>query len=123
MEVIPEQGSEPVGRVLREIPPHSAYRMLCGSTGLKPTVLDVRGAPEFSTGCIAGAVNLDCYAEGFLGRLAALPRVRPYIVCCQDGGHSAWVLELMYYLGFREAYCITGGLARWAKDGLPVDSG
>jgi len=84
-------------------------------------IIDVRTPEEYQAGHLNGAINLDYYSGGFLGRLKALDKSSTYLVYCRKGIRGGMALEMMRSLGFKKVYNILGGLALWAEEGRPVD--
>ncbi|MBW1597774.1 rhodanese-like domain-containing protein [Streptomyces sp. JJ38] len=82
-------------------------------------LLDVREAPEWAAGHAPAAVHLP------LTRLtagAALPdeaRGRPVVAICRSGNRSQRAAELLVARGV-DAVDVAGGMAAWARAGLPV---
>ncbi len=76
-------------------------------------ILDVRTAGEYSSRHIAGAQNLDYFSSNFVNSLNSLDRSKLYLVVCQSGRRSAFTLEMMRGMGFREAYNMLGGMNQW----------
>ena len=83
-------------------------------------ILDVRTPTEFSSGHIANAANLDRYSTTFTEDLNNLDKTKMYIVYCGVGGRSAYALNIMKNLGFREAYNMEGGITAWIAAGFSV---
>ena len=90
-----------------------------GSPGLR--VLDVRTPPELASGHLVGVENLDCYARNFQQQLAQLPVGPSYVVICASGARSGQACRLMRKLGHVDVYNVTGGMAAWMAQRLPVD--
>lgn len=42
---------------------------------------------------------------------------------CKSGGRTKSYEQQMLTLGFKESYCITGGINQWKDNGLPVQEG
>lgn len=103
----------------RTMPPVGAFTLI-EERREDPTfvVIDVRRPDEFAGGHIRGAINID--SRYIAGHLLDLDRNGTYIVCCQRGGRSAGVGEVMRKAGFREVYEIEGGMSAWTAAGLPV---
>jgi rhodanese-related sulfurtransferase len=81
-------------------------------------LIDVRSTEEFVRGAIAGAQHIE---------LAALPARReeldadaPVIVYCLSGARSAQACIYLAQQGFSDLYHLEGGIAAWARAGLPV---
>jgi rhodanese-related sulfurtransferase len=81
-------------------------------------LIDVREQYEWDAGRIAGARHIE------LERLASLAdeiqRERPVVFQCRLGARSAMATEAFRASGY-EAYNLTGGIAAWADQGLPLD--
>lgn len=84
-------------------------------------VLDVRTPEEFAEGRIAGAENIDFYANDFAIQLDSLDKEQPYFVYCRSGNRSAQTIETMRSLGFTEVYELEGGILSWLAAGLPIE--
>lgn len=86
----------------------------------KTVVLDVRSAEEFAAGHVRGAVNIPLPdLQQRLGELEK-SRSKTIIVVCQSGVTSAKAGAQLNKAGFQEVYSLTGGLAAWQSQGLPV---
>ena len=83
------------------------------------TVVDVRSAAEWRTGHVTGSLHVP------LGRLvphmADKPRDRPVILLCESGSRSAIGASLLTAAGFSDVSNLTGGIAAWRRDGLPLE--
>lgn len=83
------------------------------------TVIDVRGAAEWSEGHLPVARHL------FLGDLVALtrdlPHDTPIAVHCQGGTRSAIAASLLQAQGFTNVANVSGGIRAWEAAGLPVE--
>lgn len=90
-----------------------------GSPGL--VVLDVRTAPEVAQGHIPGSLHHDCYGSGFQATLAGLPVGPAYIVVCHSGARSGMTCRTLRKLGHSAVYNLTGGMAAWSSQGLPME--
>jgi rhodanese-related sulfurtransferase len=86
----------------------------------KTVVLDVRSGEDFAAGHIRGAVNIPL--ADLPQRLGELEKSRSktIIVVCQSGVTSAKASAQLDKAGFKEVYSLTGGLAAWQGQGLPV---
>jgi rhodanese-related sulfurtransferase/DNA-binding transcriptional ArsR family regulator len=85
------------------------------------TVLDVRPAPEFAAGHIAGAVSIPL--SELERRLAELPRGRRVVAYCR-GPYCVLAAEAVRLLRKRgvEAARLKEGYPEWRDAGLPVES-
>ena len=83
-------------------------------------VLDVRDKKEFEAGHIVDAVNIP-YAslESRLDELSK-HRERPIVVACRMGQHSGAAGTLLRKKGFEKVHRLTGGIAEWRNQNLPV---
>lgn len=81
------------------------------------TVVDVRGAAEYRSGHIDGALNIP------LARLdeslSTLPTDRGLLVHCQAGARSAIAVSVLQRAGFRNAINLKGGFTAYAAQGKP----
>ncbi len=84
-------------------------------------VLDIRTAEEFAAGHLAGAINVDYYANDFEDQLAELNLDVPYVMYCNSGNRSSNALPVMDSLGFQEVYELDGGIQAWFGAGLPTE--
>ncbi len=83
-------------------------------------IIDIRDVAEFSTGHLMGAKNIP--VAKFEERAADLEKMKgkPVIVCCETGIRSGMAVSALKKLGFERAVSLDGGVAAWAKAGLPV---
>ena len=85
------------------------------------TIVDVRGANEWTEGHIPGAIHIPL---GYLeDRAGEIPTGRPVVLQCQSGGRSAVAASLLERKGFAEVINLSGGITAWAAAGLPIESG
>lgn len=84
-------------------------------------VLDIRTPEEFAAGHLAGAINVDYYADDFEDQLAELDLDVPYVMYCNSGNRSSNALPVMDSLGFQEVYELDGGIQAWFGKGLFVE--
>lgn len=69
--------------------------------------LDVRLPSEFKTGSLDGATNLPLYM--LRPRLAALPKEKTYIACCDTGRRSSVAVFVLTQKGY-DAFMLDGGI-------------
>jgi rhodanese-related sulfurtransferase len=83
-------------------------------------VLDVRSAEEFATGHIINARNITL--ETLPNNLDSIKKYRekPVIVCCESGTRSAQATKLLKAQGYTTVFNLSGGLAAWRQDNLPL---
>lgn len=83
-------------------------------------VIDVRTPAEFSSGHLAGAVNIDVQGDGFAAAIGALPKDGEYFVYCRSGNRSGVATSQMAGLGFTDVHDLDGGIAAWTAGGGSV---
>lgn len=87
--------------------------------GAGATVVDVRSAAEWKTGHIAGSLHIP------MGRLvtqmADKPRSQPIVLLCESASRSAISASLLTAAGFTDVTNMTGGIAAWRREGLPLE--
>jgi len=113
----------PLEQIIGNITTEEAHDMIYAEpSNPNLVVLDVRTPEEYATGHIVNAANLDYYSPTFTEDLNNLDKTATYIVHCRSGVRSAWALDIMEGLGFREAYNMLGGILQWIDDGYDVVS-
>jgi len=80
-------------------------------------VLDVREDEEWAAGHIEGARHIPL--GQLSARLGELDRDRPVVTVCRSGGRASKATELLTRAGWT-AQTMSGGMARWADDGVTV---
>ena len=86
-------------------------------------VVDVRDAKDFETGHIVGAVNIPHAAiESRVDELAKY-REQPVVIACKMGQHSGAAGTVLRKAGFENVARLTGGVAEWRNQNLPVVKG
>ena len=85
----------PDNQVIRTIPPDQASALI-EENRENPNfvIVDVRGPDEFAAGHIPGAVNIN--SANFEEHIGSLDPEAVYLICCQKGGRSAGVREMMW---------------------------
>lgn len=83
-------------------------------------VLDVRDRKEYEAGHIVHAVNIPF--SSLNGRLDELQKhkERAIVIACKMGQHSGTAGTLLRKNGFQNVVRLTGGLAEWRNQSLPV---
>jgi rhodanese-related sulfurtransferase len=82
-------------------------------------LVDVREAPEFAAGRLAGA-RLVPLSE-IEKRVAEFDRSQPLVLICRSGKRASQARERLVQLGFGNLACLAGGLAAWEAAGLPFE--
>ena len=83
-------------------------------------VLDVRDKKEFDAGHIVDALNIPFAALD--SRISELKKhsERPIVVACKMGQHSGTAGSILRKHGFENVSRLTGGVAEWRNQSLPV---
>lgn len=84
-------------------------------------VLDVRTSGEFEQGRIAGAINIDYYADDFAEQLKSLDPEVTYLVHCRSGVRSGKSLAILKSVGVSKLIHLDGGMKAWVKNGGDLD--
>lgn len=86
-------------------------------------VIDVCEPNEFRKGHIPGAVNIPLgQIDDNVKKLERYKKAgRPLVVSCQSGNRSSRGAAKLRKLEFDKVYTLTGGLAAWQKENLPVE--
>lgn len=89
--------------------------------GRAPVILDVRTPAEYAAGHIPGAINIP-HTE-LSQRLGEIPggKSAEVVVHCQRGGRAATAEETLAGAGYTNVRDLTGHMAAWQQDGLPVE--
>jgi len=77
------------------------------------TIVDVRGAAEYRSGHIPGALNIPL--PELQASLPALPRDRRLLVHCHGGTRSAIAASVLMRMGFPRVANLKGGFAEYAR--------
>jgi len=96
------------------------FLQLAGSNG-GLLVLDVRTGGEFSSGHIAGAVNVP--HDTLKRRIAEfLPRKgEDVVVYCESGGRTRMAISTLRRAGFESVLHLEGDMAAWRRSGQPLE--
>jgi len=81
-------------------------------------LIDVREQEEWDAGRIAGATHVP--VAQLSEQADSLDRDRPVVFYCLSGSRSAMATQAFSASGF-DAHNMTGGIAAWNADGLPVE--
>ena len=89
----------------------------------KAVVLDVRDRKEFVAGHITDALNVPHGA--LANRLDELSKHKdqPLVVVCKMGQHAGACGTILRKAGFEQVMKLSGGMAAWSEQGLPVVKG
>lgn len=83
-------------------------------------ILDVRTTGEYSESHIEQALNIDKSAPDFETQLAGLDKNKQYLLYCKAGVRSAYALEIMKKLGFKNVSHIKDGIDGWKNAKFPL---
>jgi rhodanese-related sulfurtransferase len=86
----------------------------------KPYLLDVRTPAEFRQGHIQGAELIPL--DDLSAKITRLPKSREIICVCASGSRSSAAARHLSGQGYQVSN-MRGGMARWARAGLPVKTG
>jgi rhodanese-related sulfurtransferase len=86
--------------------------------GARPQLIDVRSAAETARGVIASALPIELTA--LPARASELDPDMPCVLYCLSDARSAQGCAYLAQRGFRRLYHLDGGIAAWAKAGLPI---
>lgn len=84
-----------------------------------PLLIDARTPAEYRVSHIAEAVNMDVEAPD-LTPLVNLRRTSPVLVYDAVGTRSVALATALKQQGFTDVSNLTGGIFRWANEGLPL---
>jgi rhodanese-related sulfurtransferase len=86
-------------------------------------LLDVRTPAEFTSGHLAGAVNVDVEAADFGQRIGTLDKTKSYAVYCRSANRSKVAMNAMQQVGFTKFFDLDGGINAWKSAGGEVVTG
>jgi hydroxyacylglutathione hydrolase/adenylyltransferase/sulfurtransferase len=81
-------------------------------------VVDVREPYEREAGHIAGTRHIQLV--NLTGEASTVAREHPVVFYCRVGARSQMAAQAFRAAGY-EAYTMSGGLKRWAGEGLPLE--
>lgn len=96
----------------------SQYQSQFLNVSTRHLLLDVRTPEEFSTGHIAGAVNIA--VETLASRLNDIPRNQPIVVYCHSGNRSKQAAQILADAGYSDIQNL-GGINAWVEQGFPIE--
>ncbi len=91
------------------------------ATTAAPMVVDVRSEKEWTTGHIAGSVNIPL--NHLQDRIDEIAPDRPVVVHCEGGYRSAIAVSVLAKAGRPDAFDLVGGIKAWIASNLPIDGG
>jgi len=81
-------------------------------------VIDVRRDYEHDAGHIAGSRHIEM--NDLTASADSISKDKPVVFYCRGGSRSAMAAEAFAQAGF-DAHNMTGGMAAWAEQGLPLE--
>ena len=83
-------------------------------------ILDIRTPGEYNAGHIAGARNIDFYAQSFAQEIGSLDREKTYLIYCRSGNRSGQFMRAVEQLQFKKVFHLQGGLVDWVGQGFKL---
>ena len=86
-------------------------------------VVDVSDSEEFRKGHIPSAINIPAgEVKDSLGRLQKYrAKDRPIVLSCRNGQRASRSAGILRKNEFKRVYTLSGGLAAWEKENLPIE--
>jgi rhodanese-related sulfurtransferase len=83
-------------------------------------LVDIRDIKEYGSGHIAGAVSMPVSSiDARIGELEPY-KEKPVVLVCKMGQHASATGRKLKALGFENVRRLSGGMAEWAANSLPV---
>ncbi len=82
--------------------------------------VDVREVEEYAQARIPGATLVPL--SEFLARYGEIPKDRPVVLYCRTGNRSWQAAAWLAGQGYQNVLNLEGGIVRWYRAGLPVDT-
>jgi len=103
---------------IKSISPADAIQLINRQSGV---VVDVCEPQEFKGGHIPNAINAPLAGlQTYLKQLEKY-KDRPLVVSCRSGNRSLAAAMALRKHGFAAVHVLTGGLAAWQRDNLPLE--
>lgn len=83
-------------------------------------VLDIRTPREFDGGHIAGARNIDFYAQTFAQEFRSLDLEKTYLIYCRSGNRSRQLMGAVDKMPFKKVFHMRSGLVDWVGQGFKL---
>lgn len=115
IEIDPERLAEWLAQDTGDAAPHDAAPH--NAAPRAPQVIDVREPYEREAGHIAGTRHIPL--TELTSQAATVERERPVVFYCRVGARSDMAAQAFRAAGY-EAYSMSGGLVRWAREGRPL---
>jgi rhodanese-related sulfurtransferase len=83
-------------------------------------LVDIRDTKEYSSGHIAGALSMPIASiDARIGELESY-KDKPVVLVCKMGQHASATGKKLRALGFEKVRRLSGGMAEWTANSLPV---
>lgn len=99
-----------------EVAPDRAIELVNRHRGV---LIDIRPKEAFEAGRIGGAVH-SSVAQLTVSKNFHKYKTRPLVLIADDMREAKTVRQQLIEKGYESAYILTGGIANWRKQGLPV---
>ena len=86
----------------------------------KAVVIDIRPAEQFKAGHIVNAVNIPVSEASNQTAQLKKYQTRSILVACATGHQAQRFASELRKTGFEKVYALTGGMAAWERDDLPL---
>ena len=86
-------------------------------------VVDVSATADYHSGHIVNARNVPLSQLDGNSKALAKLKNKPVIVCCRTGQTSSQACAKLVKAGFESVYQLTGGVAAWKSENLPLVKG
>lgn len=83
-------------------------------------ILDIRTPREFHAGHIAGARNIDFYAQSFARDFKGLDPEKTYLIYCRSGNRSRQLMGAVEKMPFKRVFHLRSGIVDWVGQGFKL---
>lgn len=91
-------------------------------SGQAPVIIDVRSGWEYSKGHVPGAVHIPFWSMFWRADDLDLAPKETLVVYCEHGPRAGIARLALRNAGFATVLYLQGHMARWRKEGFPVES-
>lgn len=114
-----QEGTKSTSNIAKNIDVASFKAMI--DTNKQAIILDVRTKPEFESGHLAKANNIDWNSSSFNAQVEKLDKNAVLLIYCRSGARSSAAMKRMVSLGFKEIYNMQGGIMAWTAKSYSVE--
>ena len=86
-------------------------------------VVDLRPAPDFEKGHVAGSKNVQLSQFDPENKQLAPARALPVVLVCKAGESASGAAKRLRKAGFEKVYVLEGGIGAWQAADLPLAKG